>query len=157
MIGQMEGETISDRSQDLFPETNRHQIMPKNHYKCQKNKSQGGCDSHALPYNCCEGGGVSGSVCKVIALAFFMRASLMHTLHKRCQMFFKVKGLGNGMFSSLQSLPTVSRQKEIFMWLLCVALPSFIPITFVPSFSLVILHYVFRKKFGQLFVLLRSL
>ena len=65
-----------------------------------------------------------------------MRASLMHTLHKRCQMFFKVKGLGNGMFSSLQSLHhTVSRQKEIFIWLLYVALPSFIPITFVPSFS----------------------
>ena len=30
MIGQMEGETISDRSQDLFPETNHHQIIPKN-------------------------------------------------------------------------------------------------------------------------------
>ena len=144
MIGQMEGETISDRSQYLFPETNRHQIIPKNHYKCQKNKSQGGCDSHAWPYNCCEGGGFSGSVCKVIALAFFMRASLMHTLHKRCQMFFKVKGLGNGMFTLI--LAHWVQTESIFIWLLCVALPSFIPLTFVPSFS----PYLIVVNFGTL-------
>ena len=152
MIGQMEGETISDRF--IFGNKSSGDYFKKR-YQCQKNKSQGGCDSHAWPYNCCEGGGFSGSVCKVIALAFFMRASLMHTLHKRCQMFFKVKGLGNGMFTLI--LAHWVQTECIFIWLLCVALPSFIPITFVPSFSLVILHYVFRKKFGQLFVLLRSL